>query len=532
MADTTFSTRPEEQPIWTALVVDDEPSVRELLGDWLELQPGLKVVTAGSLAEAERVLTGQPVSLLVTDLILGKDSGVDVIRLAYTAQPNIVSILITAHPTVETAVTALQSGAFDYLIKPFRMEQLSVTVRRALEKGRLRRENMHLREQVAVSEVIRAIGSTLKLDQILSMVVETVRREFYASAASILLRTGGRGNLELKALEGDAITMSAASLKDFLHGRTPATQAVLATARPVLLGGHQTDMFDAGTRAQDLICQPLITKGHCIGVLNIVRKPGAGSCSEGTLRSIEMTAAQAALAIENSRLYNDLYRSYLDTVSALANAIEFRDPYTRGHTDRVKVLAQAIASKMGWGVERLFDLWMGCTLHDIGKIGVPDSILNKPGPLTPDEQRQMKRHTEIGAKMIEGVPFLKPAMPYIYYHHERFDGAGYPTGLVGRDIPIEGRILAVVDAFDAVTSDRPYRDGRSLEEAKSELLSCSGAQFDPEIVDLFISILDDRGVITMNGFDSALTPAGRYEPAEPLFTDSAPENPLRNACRT
>ncbi|MFH1605453.1 MAG: response regulator, partial [Pseudomonadota bacterium] len=379
------------------MVVDDEPSVRELLGDWLELHPGLKVVSAGSLAEAERVLTGQPVSLLVTDLLLGKESGVDVIRLAHMVQPDIVSILITGHPTVETAISALQSGAYDYLIKPFRMEQLSATVRRALEKGRLRRENMHLREQVAVSEVIRAIGSTLKLDQILSMVVETVRREFYASAASILLRTGSRDKLELKAIEGDAVTMTTPSLKEFLHGRTPTTQGVLTTGRSVLLGGHQTDMFDAGNRTQDLICQPLITKGQCIGVLNIVRKPGAGSCSEGTMRSIEMTAAQAALAIENSRLYNDLYRSYLDTVSALANAIEFRDPYTRGHTDRVKVLAQAIASKMGWGVERLFDLWMGCTLHDIGKIGVPDSILNKPGPLTPDEQRRMKRHPEIGA---------------------------------------------------------------------------------------------------------------------------------------
>jgi response regulator RpfG family c-di-GMP phosphodiesterase len=496
------------------LVVDDEPSVRELLGDWLELHPGLKVVSAGSLAEAERVLTGQPVSLLVTDLLLGKESGVDVIRLAHTVQPDIVSILITGHPTVETAISALQSGAYDYLIKPFRMEQLSATVRRALEKGRLRRENMHLREQVAVSEVIRAIGSTLKLDQILSMVVETVRREFYASAASILLRTGSRDNLELKAIEGDAVTMTTSSLKEFLHGRTPTTQGVLTTGRSVLLGGHQTDMFDEGNRTQDLICQPLITKGHCIGVLNIVRKPGAGSCSEGTMRSIEMTAAQAALAIENSRLYNDLYRSYLDTVSALANAIEFRDPYTRGHTDRVKVLAQAIASKMGWGVERLFDLWMGCTLHDIGKIGVPDSILNKPGPLTPDELRQMKRHTEIGAKMIQGVPFLKPAMPYVYYHHERFDGTGYPTGLAGTDIPIEGRILAVVDAFDAVTSDRPYRDGRSLDEAKAELLSCSGAQFDPEIVDLFLTIIDDRGITSMSGFDPVPTHSGQPDPAE------------------
>ena len=531
MADTTFSTCPDEQPLWTALVVDDEPSVRELLSDWLELQPGLKVLSVGSLGEAERVLTGQSVSLLVTDLILGDESGVDVIRFAHTVQPDIVSILITAHPTVETAVTALQSGAYDYLIKPFKMEQLSATVRRALEKGRLCRENMHLREQVAVSEVIRAIGSTLELDQILSMVVETVRREFCASAASILLHTGSRDNLELKAIGGDPQALGAGASKEFLHGRTPTTQAVLSNGRPVLLGGHQTDMFDSATRTQDLVCQPLTSKGQCIGVLNIVRKPNAGTCSEGTMRSIEMTAAQAALAIENSRLYNDLYSSYLDTVSALANAIEYRDPYTRGHTDRVKVLAQAIASKMGWGVERLFDLWMGCTLHDIGKIGVPDSILNKPGPLTAEEVVQMKRHPEIGAKMIEGVPFLKPAMPYIYYHHERFDGQGYPTGLAGDNIPIEGRILAVVDAYDAVTSDRPYRRGRSLEEAKGELRSCAGVQFDPAIVEMFIGILDDRGVTAMDLSSMFESPGDGNTASHSAFQDVVPGNPLRNACR-
>lgn len=477
---------------WTALVVDDEAAVRDLLKDRLQLEPGVTALAAATKAEAERILATRPITLLVSDLLLGDDSGVDVIRTAHSIQPEIISILITAHPTVETAITALQCGASDYIIKPFKLDDLALTIRRALEKGRLKRENMQLREQVAVSELIRAIGSTLEIDQLLSLVTGTVRREFKACGVAILMGGGG-APLKLKALDGDAEALSAAPLHDFLHGRTPATTSVLATGLAVVLGGGQTDMFNGGEPLQELISQPLIAKGHIIGVMNIVRRGNAEPCSQGTLRSIEMTAAQAAVAIETSRLYHDLNRSYMDTVSALANAIEFRDPYTRGHTDRVKVLARAIAQRMGWGVEQLFDLWMGCTLHDIGKIGVPDSILNKPGPLTSQEMNWMRRHTEFGVKMIENVPFLKPAVPYVYYHHERYDGSGYPTGLMGMDIPIEGRILAVVDAFDAVTSDRPYRKGRTLDEARRELETCSGTQFDPTVVDVFLHVLAENG---------------------------------------
>ncbi|MBD3297797.1 MAG: HD domain-containing protein [candidate division Zixibacteria bacterium] len=490
--DSTFGADEALRP--TALIVDDESSVCELIADWLHMQCGVQPLMANSVAEAETVLSQRPITLLIVDLVLDTESGVDVIRLANSLQPNAIVILITAYPTVETAVTALQSGVYDYLVKPFKMDLLSATVRRALEKNRLRGENMHLREQVAITELMRAAGSSLQLDQILRMVIETVRREFSGAATSILLRSGWSDELELKAIDGAPTVLTSSPLKDFLHGRTPATQSALVTGTPVVLGGQQTELFSADECRHDLISQPLIAKGRCIGVLNIVRKATAGPCTDGTTRSIEMAAAQAAQSIENSRLYSDLYHSYMDTVSALANAIEFRDPYTRGHTDRVKMLAQSIAREMGWGVELMFDLWIGCTLHDIGKIGVPDSILNKPGPLTDGERRHMRRHTEIGVQMVQGVPFLRPAMPYIYYHHERFDGAGYPTGLGGREIPIEGRLLSVVDSFDAVTSDRPYRKGCTIGEAQAELQRCAGSQFDPEIVDVFLELIASGGI--------------------------------------
>lgn len=490
MTDLSYHSGPISPSVGTVLVVDDDPMLRRLLRDCLDQEMGLRVVDTGDAQEAERILATQSVALLICDLMLDGASGVDVIRAGHTHQPDLVSILVTGFPTVETAVEALQLGVDDYLLKPFKLQQLMSTVRRALERGRLRRENMQLREQVAISELVRAIGSTLELDQLLSMVVATARREFSALAASILLRGGSRAGLQMQVMDGERGLADNPGYLDFLSGSTLPVQSAMATGRAVLLSGQQTDMFDSDQREHDMICQPLIAKGSVIGVLNIIRKPTAGPCGEGTLRSIEITAAQAAIAIENSRLYRNLHNAYMDTVSALANAIETRDPYTRGHTDRVKVLAQAIARRMGWGVEQLFDLWIGCTLHDIGKIGVPDHILKKPGPLTPEEFALMRRHPEIGATIIQGVPFLKPAVPYVYYHHERYDGKGYPTGLSGESIPIEGRILSVVDTFDAVTSDRPYRQAGSWEHACRELVACAGTQFDPNIVEIFISVLE------------------------------------------
>jgi putative nucleotidyltransferase with HDIG domain len=173
------------------------------------------------------------------------------------------------------------------------------------------------------------------------------------------------------------------------------------------------------------------------------------------------------------------------TVGALANAIEARDPYTRGHTDRVSRMALVLCEAMGWNRERLRVAKMGSLLHDIGKIGVPDSILLKPGRLEPAEMERMRAHPTIGAMILQGIDELKPAVPFVVAHHERWDGRGYPKGLAAEQIPIEGRILAIADSFDAMTSARPYRAPLALDEAAAEIRRCAGTQFDPQMVALF-----------------------------------------------
>jgi putative nucleotidyltransferase with HDIG domain len=175
-------------------------------------------------------------------------------------------------------------------------------------------------------------------------------------------------------------------------------------------------------------------------------------------------------------------------LSMLSRAIEARDPYTRGHCARVTEIAEAIALRLGWSEERIALLRVGGPLHDIGKLGISDEVLGKAGGLENHELDQIREHPRIGAKILLRVASFRDALPYVLYHHERWDGTGYPTGKAGEEIPLEARVLAVADAFDAMTSDRPYRRALTREEALGEVERCAGTQFDPEIARVFLEL--------------------------------------------
>jgi HD-GYP domain-containing protein (c-di-GMP phosphodiesterase class II) len=177
---------------------------------------------------------------------------------------------------------------------------------------------------------------------------------------------------------------------------------------------------------------------------------------------------------------------------ALSEAIEARDPYTRGHSARVARTAHAVGVRLGCDESRLALLRLGGALHDIGKLVVSEAVLNKPGPLTSAEQAEVREHPEAGARMVALDRSLQPALPGVLYHHERWDGLGYPTGRAGTEIPLEARILAVTDSFDAMTSDRPYRAALTHEQAIAELERCSGSQFDPDVALVFLEAWESR----------------------------------------
>ena len=179
-------------------------------------------------------------------------------------------------------------------------------------------------------------------------------------------------------------------------------------------------------------------------------------------------------------------------LSTLSRAIEARDAYTRGHSARVTELALAVARRLGWSEERLASLRVGGPLHDIGKLGVSRDLLGKTGRLDDDEFAQIREHPKIGAKILLRVAGFRQALPYVLYHHERWDGNGYPTGKAGEEIPVEARVLAVADAFDAMTSDRPYRRALTRGEALAEVERCAGTQFDPRIARVFLEVFSEK----------------------------------------
>jgi len=189
------------------------------------------------------------------------------------------------------------------------------------------------------------------------------------------------------------------------------------------------------------------------------------------------------------RKNRQLAKAYLDTVSTVVQAIEERDAFFKGHTERVARICKLIGADMGLSEEEMFNLEIGALLHDIGKIGIPDSILQKPAPLENGEYEKVKEHPRKGKRMIQDISYLRQAIPHVLYHHERFDGSGYPDHLAGQSIPLPGRIIAVADVFDAVTSDRPQRGRMGFEEAVALIEKGAGENFDPAVVEAFLKLV-------------------------------------------
>ena len=469
------------------LVVDDEEYICEVIEEMLA-EPNYRVQTACDPEKAMEILERERVDFVLTDLIMGEKSGVDVLNKTTELHPDAVVVLMTGRPTIENAVAVLKSGAYDYLVKPFSMNTLRAVVKRGLEKQRLLRENINLKETVSLYRISEAMGSTIQLDFLLNLILETAIKELEADMAWVLLLEEKTNKLIPQASLGIPHQMFKSG---FLSGNGSVSRWVIKNAKPqVFAKDSLDDRFLPSEFKKKIISgisHPLMAKGKVIGIVTLIRTDHHLSpFTTGQLHSLSIIASKAASAIENSKLYEELRESYMETLTALANAIEARDIYTRGHTERVRYMAELVGKQMGWDEDKLWEVRMGGILHDIGKIGVPDAILNKPEALTKEEFEIMKGHPACGAKILEGISFLKPAIPYVLYHHERFDGKGYPFGLRGEDIPIQGRLMAVVDTFDAITSERPYRKSKGFELAIKEIKDCSGTQFDPKVAKIFV----------------------------------------------
>jgi putative nucleotidyltransferase with HDIG domain len=246
-----------------------------------------------------------------------------------------------------------------------------------------------------------------------------------------------------------------------------------------------------GEDERSFLMVPILARGKPVGLVHLAVPSGAGSFSQRDLSLLSILANQAGISLENARLYEAVRRDYVDVIQALAGAVDARDHYTREHSNRVSAYAVLIARQLKLDEGFVESVQFGGLLHDIGKIGIPDQILNKPARLTDEEFKVMKSHSTLGAGLLRRVESLSHLVPLVLYHHERFDGRGYPEGLAGKKIPLGARILNVADSFETITSDRIYHKARTLEEGREELRRCSGGQFDPELVDAFEQVFEE-----------------------------------------
>jgi putative nucleotidyltransferase with HDIG domain len=239
-----------------------------------------------------------------------------------------------------------------------------------------------------------------------------------------------------------------------------------------------------------VVIVPVRSEQGVIGTLGLgrVRAPGSRPFTEPDVRLLEGIAEIGGTAIRRARLFQTLEQSYMQMVLALARTMDARDTYTAGHSERIADMAEIVARALGYGEDEVQEVRWGALLHDIGKIGVPDEILRKPGPLTEAEEIVMRQHPIVGEGILAPTERMRGVATIVRHHQERWDGSGYPDGIRGEEIPVGARILAVVDAYSAITDDRPYKKARSHEEAMQELRRGAGTRYDPRIVDEFCQV--------------------------------------------
>lgn len=388
------------------------------------------------------------------------------------------------------------------------LTQLARNLARLQEDTRVRFATQRERME-ALAGVGSVINSSLGLKKVLDEVMDSL----------IVLMKAERGFLMLKDEKGDFRVQIARDAnnqdltEDVFSISKSIVRQVLERGETVLTTNARTDpRFEqqasvAAYQLLSILCSPLKVKDELIGVIYVDNRAQTGIFSSDELELISMFANQAAVAIDNARLFDglqasneELQEAYHATLEGWVRALDLRDKETEGHTKRVTALTEKLARKMGMDENALVHIQRGALLHDIGKMAIPDGILLKPAALSPEERTLIEMHPVYAYEMLTPIRFLSPALDIPYCHHEKWDGTGYPRGLSGNTIPLAARIFAVVDVWDALVSDRPYRKAMKPEDVKRKLREDAGKHFDPQVVDAFLELDDQtlRSVVTIS----------------------------------
>jgi len=355
--------------------------------------------------------------------------------------------------------------------------------------GRVERENKARLE--LIYEVSKKVGSVPRMTEMLEQVIKMTQQTLNASAASILLFRNNDQELYFEVASGPvgkALRQVKLSTQYGIAGQ------VARTGKPLIVNDvrrsenfHKMIDDTTGFSTKSLVCAPLSVHHKILGVIEVLNKRDGSEFEEQDLEAVVSVANTSAMAIENTRLHQTVLDAYKNTIKTLAAAIDAKDPYTRGHSQRVMEYTLLAGAYLSFTAEEMETLEYAGILHDIGKISVDSTVLNKPGSLSESEWEIIREHPTIGANLLREIPFLEKASELVHYHHEKYDGGGYPNGLGGEAIPLGARLIAVADAFDTMTTDRSYRAALTVDHAVKELHDCSGSQFCPVAVKAFIA---------------------------------------------
>jgi response regulator RpfG family c-di-GMP phosphodiesterase len=474
------------------LVVDDDPVTLDFMVEVFAAH-GCLVAAAPTAERALDLLTERPFDLLVSDIRLPGLTGLELLRAAKGKQPGVSVVLVTGLPSVNSAVFGLRHGAYDYLSKPVSVkdvQRLLERLRRDRQQGsgalaeparlleELARQHLGMEALFRIGELAleEADASTL-IDEVLDYTVQGLGSD----AALLLLRDAdGKFTTGLKgeqAYTTQLVSLVRAAFDDL--ARTGGKEAVDLTRKEHPIAAVAVALPDVG-RAR--------------GILGLARDVEAGAYLPNEKELLVRYGQVIALGLRNTLLAGSVESSLLDTIAFFVTTLESKDPLLKGHCARVSMYAGEIAGAMQLPVDQVAVARRVGLLHDLGKLVLLDSVLLKPGPLTPEEYALVRRHPEIGGKLLGRLPFLAQEAASVRHHLERFDGTGGPDGLGGDRIPLIARIVAVADAFDAMTSARPYRPALPLEQARDEISRCAGTQFDPTVAEAFASIRWSRTV--------------------------------------
>ncbi|HET7503989.1 MAG TPA: response regulator, partial [Kofleriaceae bacterium] len=423
------------------LVVDDERVIREILAEFLTLE-GFSVHTVEDGEKALTELRLRPYDLLITDLKMPRVSGLQLLEKIETERLGVLTVLMTGFGTVETAIEAMKKGAYDYLLKPFKVEEVIHVVRRALFRQRLQAENIRLREALTIYKVSEAIALSHDIEHVLDVVLRAAIDEVKADAATLHLRDPRTGSYE----ERIKIVTSDGGRRGLPSPAFALLSEQFVQGTPILAHGSKAGRFFTEQRAPaglaSFAAVPLQVPGHMVGVLNVFSFTPGKKFDEGHRKMLSVLASRAASAIDNARLVGELMASndgltranrsledmFKHTVAGFAQALEESDRYTGGHSERVAGYAEILARGLTLPDPEVSRIRQAGVMHDVGKIGVRYDMLNKPGKLTPEEIAVFRQHPEKGKRILEPVPCLHGLIDGCWCHHEWFDGGGYPRG--------------------------------------------------------------------------------------------------------